>query len=569
MLRQINQFVVKMDVIFQEGIKIPNAVIVSGVTGTANDEELIKILQEHGSIARSVKIQDPDSDFHRDLIIEFDSGCALQSLELMLPYTYQLTSDPNVTYIVRSLSSVYTRKLGGSATRSYLEGLKEIAKLSGANFEAILSEMLTEMSAVVLPAGSTSEAVDENPIRPSRQEPLEGKATPVIAQPCQEGTQQTHPPASYVADTTVLTSPTILNPPEVQRLVVEHVVRSGEAVAQVHAPMRLRLFSGRKPRPANETDYDAWRSSVDLILKDPAISDLHGSRKILESLLPPAADVIKHLSPEASPSAYLQLLDSAFGTVEDGDELFAKFMNTLQDAGERPSSYLSRLQAALSVTIKRGGVSPSEADRHLLKQFCRGCWDDGLIADLRLTQKRDDPPHFAQLLLMLRTEEDKHAAKTMRMKQHLGGTKQRALMHTHRTWVSDETEQAAASNVLSLATEAKELRKQIATLQSQLAKLTSKADVPKKSALQAVGQKSSITEKRSSKQSTVTTIPANGKQSDKPRPWYCFKCGEDGHIASSCESEPNPTLVAEKRKVLREKQSQWESQYNITKPALN
>ncbi len=132
---------------------------------------------------------------------------------------------------------------------------------------------------------------------------------------------------------------TILNPPEVQRLVVEHVVRGGEAIAQVRTPMRLRLFSGRKPRPANETDYDAWRSSVDLVMKDPAISDLHCSRKILDSLLPPAADVIKHLSPDAVRSAYLQLLDSAFGTVEDGDELFAKFMNTLQDAGERPSAY--------------------------------------------------------------------------------------------------------------------------------------------------------------------------------------------------------------------------------------
>lgn len=135
--------------------------------------------------------------------------------------------------------------------------------------------------------------------------------------------------------------------------------------------------------------------------------------------------------------------------------------------------------------------------------------------------------------------------------------------------MSDETDLTASSNVLSLATEAKELRKQIATLQSQLAKLTSKADVPKKSSLQAVDRKPSFTEKRSSKQSVVATKPVNHKQTDKPRPWYYFKCGEDGHIASSCESESNPTLVAEKRKLLREKQSQWEIQNNITKGPLN
>ena len=44
----------------------------------------------------------------------------------------------------------------------------------------------------------------------------------------------------------------------------------------------------------------------------------------------------------------------------------------------------------------------------------------------------------------------------------------------------------------------------------------------------------------------------------KPRPWYCFHCGEDGHIASQCEGDPNPSLVNAKKRQLREKQLQWE-----------
>lgn len=83
--------------------------------------------------------------------------------------------------------------------------------------------------------------------------------------------------------------------------------------------------------------------------------------------MPPAAIVVRPLSPQASPSAYLELLNSAFGTVEDGDELFAKFLNTFQDAGEKPSQYLHRLQTALTKALKRGGVVASEADRHLLR----------------------------------------------------------------------------------------------------------------------------------------------------------------------------------------------------------
>ena len=91
-----------------------------------------------------------------------------------------------------------------------------------------------------------------------------------------------------------------------------------------------------------------------LILNDPAISDLHRSRKIIDNLLPPAIDTVRHLNPHASPSSYLEILYSANGTVEDGDELHAKFMSTLQDAGERPSVYLHRIQIALNTAIRRG-----------------------------------------------------------------------------------------------------------------------------------------------------------------------------------------------------------------------
>ena len=66
---------------------------------------------------------------------------------------------------------------------------------------------------------------------------------------------------------------------------------------------------------------------------------------------------------------YLQILDSTYGTVQDGDELYAKFMELFQDAGEKPSAYLQRLQVALNLAAKRGGVLATELDRHLLNQL--------------------------------------------------------------------------------------------------------------------------------------------------------------------------------------------------------
>lgn len=557
-----------MEIIEAEGIIIPNSVIISGLTDTESDEELFDALKRYGSFAKTVRIDDKESEFYQNVIIEYNSNQALQTLEQKLPYTHQLSSEPSVKYHVRALASVFTQQLGSSITKSYLDRLREIAKLSGNNFESILSEMLSQVSADLPPEPAVSGSTGENTCEKPYWASPDGNFDPIRNPPSQIDDVPSQPTPINLIEPTLRTSSKILNPPEVQRLVVEHVVRSSEVVAQGQIQPRLRVFSGKCPRPGNEVDYDIWRSSVEFILKDPSLSDLHASRRILDSLLPPAADVIKHLNPESPPSAYLQLLDSAFGAVEDGDELLAKFMNTLQDAGERPSTYLYRLQSALSATVKRDGIVPAEADRHLLKQFCRGCWDNDLIAELRLEQKRNNPPSFAQLLLMLRTEEDRHTAKATRMKQHLGSSKQRAFMHSQKAWISAELEQDEAPSVSPLETETRKLKKQIVKLQSQLANLAVRPKHPKRAPSQEVVKRPAPPDQRKSG-AAASVVPVNKKPTDRPRPWYCFTCGEDGHIASTCSSEPNPELVATKRRLLREKQLQWESQNSSTSSDLN
>lgn len=104
--------------------------------------------------------------------------------------------------------------------------------------------------------------------------------------------------------------------------------------------------------PVRKADYDTWQTNMDLFLTDPSISDLERSCKIFEGLLPPAADIVQPLGPQASPSAYLELLNSVFGTVADGDKCFA-FLSTLQNGGEKPSEYLHRLQVVLNTAMKR------------------------------------------------------------------------------------------------------------------------------------------------------------------------------------------------------------------------
>jgi len=75
-----------------------------------------------------------------------------------------------------------------------------------------------------------------------------------------------------------------INPPEVQRVVVEHVGRNADISSPAYTSITLRSFSGKCPHPNNEADYDTWRTNVEFMLKDPAGSDLQRVRKIFESL---------------------------------------------------------------------------------------------------------------------------------------------------------------------------------------------------------------------------------------------------------------------------------------------
>ncbi len=155
--------------------------------------------------------------------------------------------------------------------------------------------------------------------------------------------------------------------------------------------------------------------------------------------------------------------------MEDGEELFDQFMNTLQDPGEKASTYHCHLQAALNLAVKRGGAAAGEADRHIIKQFCRGCWDNNLLSDLNLEEKKSHPSAFLELLLLIRTEEERQAAKATRMKKHLGSHRQRAMAHSQSACVCSQ--QAAVQPELDPLTE---LKQQVAFLQSQLTTLMAK-----------------------------------------------------------------------------------------------
>lgn len=297
------------------------------------------------------------------------------------------------------------------------------------------------------------------------------------------------------------------------------------------------------------------------------ISDAQVVRKIIESLSPPASNLIKSLGPSAPSKAYLDLLDSAFAAVGDGDELFAAFLNLNQNAGEKPSDYLHRLHTALISVIRSKGLTVAESDRQLLRQFCRGCWNNSLISNLQLEHRKQNPPTFSEFLLLLHTEEGRQAAKCNRMRQHLGVTRAKTQPNVQAACNPCLTSYDLSVDSDYIPSEAVQpLQKQIAKLQTQVAKLLSLRDEK--------GARTNVPKQDKSK--PADNKPGTNLLSDlhvstpKPKPWYCFRCGEDGHIASSCSNAPNPNLVQAKRKELREKQHAWDIQNgNLRRQDLN
>lgn len=140
-----------MEVIEEKGVKVPNAVLIRGVTGTEVDEEIVDFVKQYVSINRIISISDSSSESGKSLIVEFSSGLAVQTLQTMLPYVQQVKNNPDVNFHVTALSNTYVERCGRNTTQTFLNELKGLASRSGENFEDVLKSMLAQMHEMVVP----------------------------------------------------------------------------------------------------------------------------------------------------------------------------------------------------------------------------------------------------------------------------------------------------------------------------------------------------------------------------------------------------------------------------------
>ncbi|CAL9690963.1 unnamed protein product [Knipowitschia caucasica] len=133
-----------MDIVVKESIKIPNSVIIKGLTNSDLDEEVATYLQKYGSVSRHIRIDDPHSEFHRQIIAEFSHTSAMDSLTPLLPLSFQSSAQPEITFEIKSLAEVY--KINArDVTRAFMKQLLEMANLSGHSLEDMLKEELADL----------------------------------------------------------------------------------------------------------------------------------------------------------------------------------------------------------------------------------------------------------------------------------------------------------------------------------------------------------------------------------------------------------------------------------------
>lgn len=327
-----------------------------------------------------------------------------------------------------------------------------------------------------------------------------------------------------------------------------------------NAYRRLRIFSGVLPTPVGEEQFDHWIEQARLMVDESDSSSKEKRRRIMESLKGPALEVVKAArtaNTDVSPQQCLDALENAFGTAETGEDLYFSFRLMQQKQGEKLSDFLRRLEQALTKVVKRGGITPSEANRARLEQLIRGAVaSDLMVIQLRLREKKVNPPNFLELLSDIRVEEEYEASRT----------KLSATVHSVN---ADKETDCKTKEIQALKSEIKELKSMVSALTVTPSKMPtdSTASAAKGRVWNSQPEPDSevvvlknqvrrleqmlATRDANSRDDTAVALTVDSSRSvmrgrgDKDTN-FCYRCGDDGHFSTGCTNEENQSKVIQK-----------------------
>lgn len=96
------------------------------------------------------------------------------------------------------------------------------------------------------------------------------------------------------------------------------------------------------------------------------------------------------LTPEATPTSLLTVFWLGLGQCSTQKRIFTGPVEAPMPTSSDYSSHW--------IVVKRWDILACKTEKHLIKQFCHGCWNKTVITNLQLEGKKDNPPSFTELL---------------------------------------------------------------------------------------------------------------------------------------------------------------------------
>lgn len=367
------------------------------------------------------------------------------------------------------------------------------------------------------------------------------------------------------------------NPEDIIRAVGDVMSRANPQ-PDSHPYRRLRTFSGVSPTPTGEETLDIWVEQATLLVEEGECSNKEKRRRILESLKGPASEIIQAVrltQPDASPQEYIKAIESIFGTIESPEELYLSFRALHQQPGERLSEFLRRVERSLVKVVQAGGLPVSAANSARLEQLLRGSTSELMLLQLRIRERNGNPPTFLTLLREVMEEEGRQSARQSHV-SHMRPQRVR----TVQAGKEKESESASRTELLAQIQELREQLEQKSHLQPQPpfdasfkgSKEKQKPKTESQSELQALREQVKALENKMSVMAVKYTSDPRQKHTPQPHQqktapghkpahsrvfsprqdndeFFCYRCGENGHIATRCTAPENLQKVI--RKLIR------------------
>ena len=345
-------------------------------------------------------------------------------------------------------------------------------------------------------------------------------------------------------------------PESVKKVVVEHLIQDKSSVHR----RKLRLFSGSQPTPNGEINFVTWRISAKQILDDASITENEKRRCIMESLLIPALNIVKHVPPQKTSKDIFDILAKVYGAAKSAKEMLHDFYAICQRPNQTASEYLQQLYTELLEIVDESpdAVNMENMDDELLQQFVRGCFDDDVLNKLHLEEK-DTAPRFEVLFENVRKEEMKRDQKKKRMEVAFKGKKPQQ----HNVTTSLKQAEGTVTEMQQLDRKCEDFNQRLSALESGQKALFEQ--------LNSISEqlKTAFSSSQPSHDSPAPHQPSSNRPANSPsvgatasknynstsqqqatsRPTrFCYNCGIDNHHMQRCRNPANPELVQEKLK---------------------